>query len=275
MNSRSASSAPAACASASPAPTAPGGLVVRSHSAAMPPVAEHRRAGQQRPRRAVAAHRDQADAAALVGPERARRRRARAPRCARRWRRSADSSRVMRRPVAAPPACTIRRREWPPSSPSASAPWRSASKRTPRPSRSAPVRATPRTARARRSGRPAPRPAARVSCDVELGRVVVGQRGGDTALGPVARGLRQRRAATERHAGALLGGDERGVEPGGAGADHCDVDPQGSACGRVTARRYRTGARDAGPLQPPLVARPRHRRRTPSARTASRRSRPS
>ena len=44
---------------------------------------------------------------------------------------SADSSRVMRRPVAAPPAWTIRRREWPPSRPSASLPERSASNCTP------------------------------------------------------------------------------------------------------------------------------------------------
>ena len=37
----------------------------------------------------------------------------------------------MRRPVALPPACATRRTRWPPSSPSASRPWRSASKRTP------------------------------------------------------------------------------------------------------------------------------------------------
>ena len=40
---------------------------------------------------------------------------------------SAESARVIRRPVAAPPAWTILRREWPPSRPSARFPPRSAS----------------------------------------------------------------------------------------------------------------------------------------------------
>ena len=76
----------------------------------------------------------------------------------------AASWRVIRRPVAAPPACTMRRAEWPPSKPSARAPWRSASKRTPRRLRARePGQASPRTARARRSGAPPPRPAASVS----------------------------------------------------------------------------------------------------------------
>ncbi len=44
--------------------------------------------------------------------------------------------------------------------------------------------------------RAAARPAASVSCDVQLGRVVVGERGGDPALRPVARRLGERRAAT-------------------------------------------------------------------------------
>ena len=47
-------------------------------------------------------------------------------------------------------------------------------------------RATPRTAPARRSARAASRPAASVSVGVQLGRVVVGQRGGDAALRPEA-----------------------------------------------------------------------------------------
>ncbi len=65
----------------------------------------------------------------------------------------------MRRPVALPPAWTIRRAEWPPSRPSASAPWRSASKRTPSRSQLVDARrrlvaehARPRS-RARRRGR--------------------------------------------------------------------------------------------------------------------------
>ena len=53
---------------------------------------------------------------------------------------TAESWRTTRRPVALPPACTTRRREWPPSRPSARLPWRSASKRTPRRSRSPTVR---------------------------------------------------------------------------------------------------------------------------------------
>ena len=130
---------------------------------------------------------------------------ARAPRCARASAASADSSRVMRRPVAAPPACTMRRREWPPSRPSARLPWRSASKWTPSRSRS-------RT-RAGRLGaqhlhgaraRGVAAGGERVG-HVQRGRVVGGQRGRDAALGPVGGGLGQRRAAHERHARALLG----------------------------------------------------------------------
>ena len=62
--------------------------------------------------------------------------RARRPRSAARCAASAESWRTTRRPVALPPECTTRRREWPPSSPSESAPSRSVSKRTPRRSRS-------------------------------------------------------------------------------------------------------------------------------------------
>ena len=77
---------------------------------------------------------------------------------------SADSSRVIRRPVAAPPAWTTRRREWPPSRPSARLPWRSASKlHAERLRGRARARATPRTARAPRSRAAASRPAAIVS----------------------------------------------------------------------------------------------------------------
>ena len=93
-------------------PTAPAGLVVRSQSAAMPPVAS-------------------TVARASTGSSKPSRRRAsrpmQRPSCVHRataaagsstWMRScvaarADSSRVMRRPVAAPPACTMRRTEWP------------------------------------------------------------------------------------------------------------------------------------------------------------------
>ena len=120
VNSRSASIAPAWRASSRPEPNEPGGLVVRDHSAAAPPVARIvARAVRSRPsssrtppsledrRRAVAF--EHLDAAG-----------ARPPR--------AESARRMRRPVALPPAWMIRRRLWPPSRPSARSPWRSASK---------------------------------------------------------------------------------------------------------------------------------------------------
>jgi hypothetical protein len=117
----SASAAPAACASVMPAPIAPRGLVVRSHNAAAPPVANSvaratiawlplsgwsARTPMQRP------------SSVQITPAVAR--------SSTRIRSSpaamADSSRVMRRPVALPPAWTTRRTECPPSSPRASAP---------------------------------------------------------------------------------------------------------------------------------------------------------
>ena len=58
---------------------------------------------------------------------------------------------------------------------------------------------------------------------VALGRVAVCKRGGDPALRPVARGLGERGAAHERDARALRRGHERGVQAGGAGADHGHV----------------------------------------------------
>ena len=116
---------------------------------------------------------------------------------------SADSSRVIRRPVALPPACATRRCEWPPSRPSASAPWRSASKCTPSAARS-------RTRSGRLGAQHADRAraaqaAARVDrvAHVQVGRVVVVERGRDPALGPVAGRLRERRARDERDRRAL------------------------------------------------------------------------
>ena len=86
--------------------------------------------------------------------------------------------------------------------------------------------------------------------EVALGRVVVGERGGDPALGPVAGGLGERRARDEHHAGALARGDERGVEAGGAGADHRDVRARRRRCRLgVHAADYRTG------IAPPLYFR--------------------
>ena len=72
-----------------------------------------------------------------------------------------------------------------------------------------------------------------------LGRVVRGKRGGYPTLSPVARGLRQRRATDQRHSRAGAGGDERGIEAGGAGADHGDVRAKGlfgNGAGTVPAR---------------------------------------
>ena len=77
-NSRSASSAPAARASSRPEPNEPGGLVVRDHSAAAPPVARidarAPRAGGRRRRRRPSRGRRAASSAARAGR--------RAPRCA-------------------------------------------------------------------------------------------------------------------------------------------------------------------------------------------------
>ena len=153
--SRSASSAPAACASAKPTPVDPRGLVVRAHSAAAPPVA---RTVARETTRSAAPSRS-ADTPTQRPPETSS---AVAVVCSitsmRSWVAAvADSWRVMRRPVAAPPACTIRRAECPPSRPSASAPRRSASKRTPSPAARPPARAIPRRA-------PRPRWAARRPC---------------------------------------------------------------------------------------------------------------
>jgi acetoin utilization deacetylase AcuC-like enzyme len=72
-----------------------------------------------------------------------------------------------------------------------------------------------------------------------LGRVVGGERGGYPTLSPVASGLRQRRSTDQRHPRTGAGGDERGIEAGGAGADHGDVRAKGlfgNGAGTVPAR---------------------------------------
>ena len=157
-------SAPAARASSRPEPNEPGGLVVRDHSAAAPPVARiTARAASVRP--------------SSVSSPVARASVSRRPSARRLSRTSmlgcsdtaALSSRRIRRPVALPPAWATRRREWPPSSPSARLPWRSASKRTPSRSRSR-KRAGASSARMRAAEvRTIPRPAARVSCRCSSG----------------------------------------------------------------------------------------------------------
>ena len=134
---------------------------------------QHRAAGEHRPRRARSRSRATSPA---QRPSSTHDRRAAVVRSSTSTRSSvaarAASSRVIRRPVALPPACTTRRAEWPPSSPSASAPWRSASKRTPRRSRSRTRSGASSHSTRTALSRAAPRPAASVSCGVALGRVV-------------------------------------------------------------------------------------------------------
>ena len=158
----SASAAPAACARVMPAPIAPRGFVVRSHSAAAPPVASSvaRATTARLPVSGWSARTPmQRPSSVQITPAVARSSTSiRSSRAA-----IADSSRVMRRPVALPPAWTTRRTECPPSSPRASAPWRSASKRTPSDSRSR-TRAGASRQRTRAAlSRVVPRPAASVS----------------------------------------------------------------------------------------------------------------
>ena len=218
MNSRSARRAPAASARPSPAPTAPAGLVVRSQRAAMPPVAStvaRASSGSSAPSRRRASRPMQRpscvhSATAAAGSST--------------WIRScvaarADSSRVIRRPVAEPPACTIRRTEWPPSSPSArfavAVGVEGHAERLelvhPRrrllaehPHGALPGGLAPGRERVR---------------GVQLGRVALGQRRGDPALRPEARGLGQRRATHQRHARPQVGRHQGGEQPRRAGAD--------------------------------------------------------
>ena len=182
----------------------------------------------------------------------------------------ADSSRVMRRPVAEPPACTMRRREWPPSRPSARLPWRSASKLTPSRSRSR-TRAGDSSHSTRTAlSRAASRPAARVSwmcCSGESSSARA------AAIPPWAQNEAVC-ASGERLTSATraprLGGGQGGVQARGTGADHRHVHSQRV---RGSHRRYRTGAR-----APSTSAIPRRSSTTPapatrSGPTGSRRSR--
>ena len=259
MNSRSASSAPAAAASVSPAPIAPRGFVVRSHSAASPPVAitvprastgvsappgRSATTPTQRPSEhhsELAVERSSTSIRSCVAT-------------------SADRSRVIRRPVALPPACTTRRLEWPPSRPSSSAPAWSVSKCTPSASRSRTAAGECSHSTRAALSRLAPRPALQGVLEVALDRVVGRERGCDPALGPVARRLRQRRARHEHDARALARRGERRVEPRRAGATTATSARSGSVVGSPATLRL--PYRDRGPslLQARLVARARHGR---------------
>ena len=221
-SSRSARAAPAAWASSRPTPWEPGGLVVRAHSAAAPPVAITtaraaitRPSSQTRPRQrgwveSLSVHSACARARSntlIRGSSAAR----------------AESWRTTRRPVALPPACTTRLTEWPPSRPSARCPKRSASKRTPRACRSRTHSGASRTSdlggRAPHQGAPRELGVAQV----QLAAVVGGQGGGEAALRPVAGGLRQGRGRDEHHARPFARGAQRGVQSGRARTHHCDV----------------------------------------------------
>ena len=107
---------------------------------------------------------------------------------------------------------------------------------------------------------------------VQLGRVVVGERGGDPALRPVAGGLRQRAWRTRaRRAPPARGRGQRGVEAGAAGADDGDVGlrTRGVGVGAAMAG-YRTAVAAPGPAPPPGVARARHAARHPERVAAHR-----
>ena len=54
---------------------------------------------------------------------------------------------------------------------------------------------------------------------MQAGAVIFREGGGEPALGPVARGLGQRRGGDQHHAGAFAGRAQRGIEPGRTGAD--------------------------------------------------------
>ena len=163
---------------------------------------------------------------------------------------SAESWRTTRRPVALPPACTTRRTEWPPSRPSARRPELSASKRTPSACRSRTHSGASRDEDLGRRAAHEPAPGELGVAQVQLGAVVGRERRREASLRPVAGGLRQRRGGDEHDGGVLARGAQRGVQPGRARADDCDVgltrDRQGgrghrgnriSRAGAVAARR--------------------------------------
>ena len=73
---------------------------------------------------------------------------------------------------------------------------------------------------------------------VTLGAVVRGERGGETSLCPVARGLRQRGRRDEHDSRSLPGGAQRRIQPGRARPDHREIRRRG-LCGHVC--RVRAG----------------------------------
>ena len=253
-NSRSASAAPASRASSRPEPNEPGGLVVRDHRAAAPPVARIvPRAASARPSSdagAAAVRRPGGGAGGLQHLDR---------------RVLGDVGGELAQDAAAggaPAGVHDAAAPWPPSRPSARLPWRSASKRTPNASSSwkRAGASSVRTSAAER--RTSSRPAASVSSRCSSGRVVDGERGGEPALGPVGRGLGERPRGHERDPGALAGRRQRGEQPGRTRADDNEIGAWGSrrgrtvpACLRLAAPRRLAAARHPRPSRAPRAHR--------------------
>ena len=222
MNSRSASSAPAALARLSPDPTAPRGFVVRCPEGGHAAGGEDHRLGRDDERRAVARPDGEADGPAVVDGDRGCRQRlqhlhTRVRGCERRER-ARDSPPGGGAAGVDDPAPRVAaleaEREVPPA---------------------VGVELNAELLKvAHAVGRLlAQHPHRALSCGLAAGgervggvlrgRVVRSERRGDPALGPEARGLRERRAADERDACPLVRGHERRVQAGGAGANNCDV----------------------------------------------------
>ena len=124
---------------------------------------------------------------------------------------------AMWRPVSAPPACTTRLREWPPSRP------RPSSKRTPS-RRSSAIRAGASAVRSSTAlGRQRPRPARERVGGVKCGIVVRADRSGHASLGRVAVRARVRGLREHEHRGAGVGRGEGGRESGDPGSDDENV----------------------------------------------------
>ena len=180
---------------------------------------------------------------------------------------------MIRRPVAAPPACTMRRREWPPSSPSARLPWRSASKlhaellEVVHPRRATPRRAPARRSRGRRRGRrrACPRRAARAS-----------RRPASAAAIPPCAQYQAVWASGERLTSATLRALARPPPGRRRGRRRRRRRPRrrlAAASESLTARRYRTGARARSTSATRRRSSTTPASATPSGPTASARSR--
>ena len=212
----------------------------------------------------VAVVESDADAAAAVGEQLAspggpRARRSRGSSAA-----TALSCRTSRRPVAAPPACTIRRVEWPPSSPSARRPFVVGVEADAQPRRgpSPPSGASSHMTRAADS-RTASRPAIDRVAQVQLGAVLAPRARPPARPAPTS--SRTRPAAWPRQASRdapLAGRAQRRVQAGRARAHHGDLigkNPHLSRYGIPMAVRARVARAS-------LLAAPRHGRASRAAR---------